>query len=123
MTEISVTFRADGGARTEGTAEAFTYGAASRRNRMIVFIVVGFFAGTFCIMVPGPHMLGAWIPPLLGVWLGLRARSTRAKVLHASGPCPACAESTQWPGGSLASGPLNVPCPKCRATVGIDAIS
>lgn len=116
-----MTFRDAEGVQTHGTAEAIEYGAVSRRNRMVMFIVVGLFAGTFCIMVPGPHMLGAWIPPLLGCWLGLRARNTRAKVHHASGQCPACKEPTQWPGGVLASGQLTVPCPQCRAAVGMDA--
>lgn len=118
-----MTFQTPGGQPTRGVAEATEYGAIQRRNRMIVFIVVGFLAGTFCIIVPGPHMLGAWIPPVLGVWLGVRARSTRAKVFSASGPCPACEKETQWPGGSVTASPLEVPCPKCRAMVGVDLVA
>jgi len=120
MLEIPWTFRSAEGVQTTGTATVFEYGPAARRSRMIIYIVVGVFAGTFCLIVPGPHSIGALIPPALGVWLGLRARNTRAKVLHASGPCPACEASTQWPGGALTTGPLTVPCPKCRAMVSMD---
>ena len=112
----------DNGRTNTAVAELDLYGDGARTRRMVVFIVVGVLAGSMCLLVPGPHMVASPVPVALGIWLGLRAKKSRAQVLNASGTCPACNEPTQFPGGVITDAPLSIPCPKCRATLAVELV-
>jgi hypothetical protein len=117
MSTETVTFRTDGGSTAPAAAEIIRYGPGARRLRAAMFIAGGIVTGTGCSIVPGPHMfVTIWALPALGIWLGVRALRTEAKIVEVSGRCPACGKDV-----GLAGGAVEHPraCPACKAPIEI----
>ncbi len=115
MSEERVILRSGEDGTTEAVAELVRYRPAARRWRAAAFIGGGLLLGFSCSIVPGPHMLvTVWLLPLAGIWLGMRALRTEVKLVHLTGPCPACGKPLELFGGSI-DGARE--CRRCRSSI------
>lgn len=116
MEETTVIFRAADGATREARGEVVRYGSGARWFRAAAFVVGGLVGAAALIIVPVAHLCTTPGLPILGVFLGVMAYRTRAKVHDVKGPCPACGDPIELAGGRITVEPFKsrAECPRCH---------
>ena len=118
MKELTLDFRAETGAVTDGSATIEHFSTPLRWVRATIFLVGGIGLGALLLVVPILHLITTWALPLAGAIACVGALRTRARLSNIQGSCPGC-EAPFTHNGGRAVFPMRIDCPSCRRPISI----